>query len=47
MELKEKYPEAWNEVMNNPIKYLWDNMEDDRKEEILYNITKNLKNLRR
>lgn len=43
MQLKEKYQEAWKEVMNNPISSLWDNMEEDRKEEILIGITNNMR----
>lgn len=43
MELKEKYKEAWEEVMNNPIKNLWNTMEEDRKEEILIGITNNMR----
>ena len=41
-QLKQKYPEAYQEVMSNPISLLWNSMEQDRKEEILIGITKNL-----
>ena len=42
VELKELYPQAYKEVMSNPISLIWDNMEEDRKEEILKGITENL-----
>ncbi len=41
-QLKEKYPKAWAEVMSNPLSMLWSTMENDKKEEILIGITKNL-----
>jgi len=40
-QLAEKYPSAYQEVMSNPLSLLWDNMEPDRKEEVLKGITKN------
>lgn len=43
MELKEKYKEAWQEVMDNPIGRLWNTMEEGRKEEILIGITNNMR----
>ena len=39
--LKQKYPEAYEEVVRSPIWNLWSTMGEDRKEEVLKGITWN------
>ena len=42
MELKNKYPEAFRNVMKGTIRFVWDQMGDDVKEQTLIDITKNI-----
>jgi len=41
-ELKVMFPKAYKEIMENPIRYLWDNMHSARKLEVIKGITGNI-----
>ena len=41
MELENKYPMAYNDVMKGNLRYAWDSLSCQSKEEILVDINKN------